>query len=367
MLRDYQEESVAWLAVTRRGIVKCPAGGGKTLIASAAIDRVAQMVKRQRKARVTWIANTREQCDQARAAIDRFPAIADLCRVRVCCAQAAPDCSEEDLLVVDECHHAGSPSWKAVIEKCPGARWGLSATPMGMDADHNMSMLDLFNYQVFEIARERVVDGGHLTKARVFLHGDTDPGVFELVNNEVPMLLALRMKQYPYLDEAEQRQRITWQLCQKYGIALNGTRNWRIVSECKRHENDSVLILVGTVEHGKTLAEKIPGAVVCRSSMGMKKRRQAIADFRTGVLKVMIATSLADEGLDVPRAGVLILACAGRSAGKVEQRTGRVLRIFEGKEQGIIHDFTDRSHPMLYAQHKSRLRLYKKLGYEIAD
>jgi len=367
MLRDYQEEAVAWLAVTRRGIAQCPAGGGKTLIASAGIDRVARSIKRTRKVRVTWIANTREQCEQARAALATFPAIEELCTIRVCCAQAEPDCSQDDLIVVDECHHAGSPSWHAVIEKCPGARWGLSATPLGLDPDKNMAMLDLFNYQLFEIKRERVVNGGHLTKARVFLHGDTDLGVFEAVNAEVPMLLDLRMKKFPHLDESEQRQRITWQLCQRHGIAENGTRNWKIVSLCRKHKDDSVLILVGTVDHGQTLAREISGAVVCHSGMGIKKRRQAIADFRTGVLKVMIATSLADEGLDVPRAGVLILACAGRSAGKVEQRTGRVLRIFNGKDRGIIHDFIDKSHPMLHAQHKSRLRLYKKLGYEIAQ
>ena len=93
----------------------------------------------------------------------------------------------------------------------------------------------------------------------------------------------------------------------------------------------------------------------------------AVAAFRAGGLKVLIATSLADEGLDVPRASVLILACAGRSAGKVEQRTGRVLRSFAGKDCGIIHDFTDTQHFMLHSQSKARMKLYQRLGYEIAS
>lgn len=403
MLRDYQEEAVEWLCRTRRGIIKCPAGGGKTRIGATAIDRVARMVKRDRLARITWLANTHEQCEQANDALAMFPGIPSLCRVRVECWQSGIYLGEEDLVVVDECHHAGAPKLAEMIEASPLARWALSATPLGTDPEKNMRMLSLFDYQMFEVKRERVVDGGHLTKARVFLHDDTDEGIDEKINAEVPKLLEERMqrcyrrefreiaqlklkigmagpveKQKLELELAQmetelaqarqdQRQRITWQLCQTFGIAGNFLRNRRIISLCGVCHDEAVLVLVGTVKHGDLLAREIPGSVVCHSGMGIKKRREAIAAFRDGKLRVMIATSLADEGLDVPRASVLILACAGRSAGKVEQRTGRVLRIFEGKERGVIHDFTDQQHPMLHGQHKSRLRLYKKLGYEIAS
>jgi len=362
-LGDYQLEAIDWLTQTRRGIVRCPAGGGKTLIGASAIDRVLRSVERERKARITWLANTNDQVEQAEAALKRFPAIAKLARVRVVCWQSGVDCQGEDLLVVDECHHASAPTLQAMVKACDGARWGLSATPFGIDADKNSALMALFDWQMFEVKRERVLDAGRLTKARVILHGDTDMGVAEAISAEVPELLAARMKKFPHLDMAEQRQRITWQLCQRIGIADNYVRNRKIIDLARQGE--AVLVLVGTVEHGKHLAGEIGSAVVCHSGMGMKRRREAIAGFRDGSLRCMVATSLADEGLDVPRASELILACAGRSTAKVEQRTGRVLRVFEGKDYGIIHDFTDRQHPMLLAQSKSRLRLYKKLGYEI--
>jgi superfamily II DNA or RNA helicase len=79
----------------------------------------------------------------------------------------------------------------------------------------------------------------------------------------------------------------------------------------------------------------------------------------------MIATSLADEGLDVPRAAVLILAAGGRSASKIEQRTGRVMRPHESKEIGTIHDFADEGASFAHAQFKARMKIYKKLGYTI--
>lgn len=365
-LADYQTGAVDWLTKTRQGIVKCPAGGGKTIIASAAVDRVLAAFPRPEPRRITWLANTTDQCDQAESAIKKFPRILEGSRLRVRCWQSGVDCTEEDLLIVDECHHASAPTLAAMVSACKGARWGFSATPFGAgDPDRNTALMALFGWQMYEVPRDMVVDAGRLTPAKVHLYRDTDAGIAEAINTQVPVLLKERMEKFHYLDEAEQRRRIIWQLCQKLGIVTNYMRNRRVIELARRSE--AMIVLVNTVEHGTYLENEIPGAVVCHAKMGRKKRREAINSLRDGALKCMIATSLADEGLDVPRASELVLACAGRSFTKVEQRTGRVLRVFEGKEYGIIHDFVDAQHSMLFAQHKSRLRLYRKLGYEIEE
>ena len=78
---------------------------------------------------------------------------------------------------------------------------------------------------------------------------------------------------------------------------------------------------------------------------------------------MLFSSSLADEGLDVPRASVLVLAAGGRSAGKLEQRAGRVLRPFEGKSAGVVHDFLDRGCLFGHAQARARTKVYEKLGY----
>jgi superfamily II DNA or RNA helicase len=103
--------------------------------------------------------------------------------------------------------------------------------------------------------------------------------------------------------------------------------------------------------------------VLVHSKVGAKRRREIISAFRSGALRVLFATSLADEGLDVPRASVLVLVAGGRSAGKLEQRAGRVLRPFQGKESGVIHDFMDRGAVFAQAQARARWKVYEKLGY----
>ena len=143
----------------------------------------------------------------------------------------------------------------------------------------------------------------------------------------------------------------------------NDYRNGIIAAICRIHEGDSILILVDNKEHGKKLESMIGGSVFVSSCTG--KRSKKMDAFKSGSSKILIATSLADEGLDTPIAEVLIMATPGKAAGKVIQRTGRVLRPHPGKDKGIIYEFRDMSHGMLTAQHWARVRVYKQQGYRI--
>jgi len=99
--------------------------------------------------------------------------------------------------------------------------------------------------------------------------------------------------------------------------------------------------------------------------MGARNRREAIQGFKATTVPVLVATSLADEGLDAPNAGVLVLVSGGKSKQKAEQRTGRVLRSFAGKTEGVIYDFADNFHPLMKRHAKARMSLYRSLGYKI--
>ena len=63
-LRPYQSAAVEWITPRQRGMVVAPAGSGKTIIAAHAAARVLRPGQR-----ALWVANTREQVDQAVRAI----------------------------------------------------------------------------------------------------------------------------------------------------------------------------------------------------------------------------------------------------------------------------------------------------------
>ena len=352
-LRPYQEKAVAFLQDKARAFVVAPAGSGKTIIAAAAA------AQRFPFGRIIWLANTREQVQQAEAAAAAFGI-----EISAHCVAAQVDCTDADLVIVDEAHHMPATTWTATVARAKGVVWGFSATPWAGDLERDQALKTFFqNFHV--VPRDEVMAGGSITEGRVVIHDIDRAGEFDSwIDEQTAIETERRCRRFPFMDPAEHERRARWQATAE-AVRLNERRNGRI-SALLDSEPGSVLVLVSTVEHGEELAKGVwtPSTVV-HSKLGKKKRADAIAAFRDGSLRVMIATSLADEGLDVPRASVLILAAGGRSAAKLEQRAGRVMRPHEGKEFGVVHDFADRGAGLAHSQYWARFRTYKKLGYSV--
>lgn len=363
-LRPHQVAPVDWLSRRKRGLVVSPAGSGKTVIAAAALKTVLEAKDRWTKTRIGWLANTVEQCNQAREALGMFQTVKDQCLVRVACAAAATDWSDCALLIVDEAHHATAPGWREQIETCQGARWGFTATPdwEGDEGEErNAAMREIFGDERFVVERAEV--GSLVARAKVKLLDASDAGLRQAMDAEIARVYGYRSR-YWGGDPGKLRAMVSWQVCVEMGIVGNSARNSAAIDACVAHRGESVLVLVNQVEHAKQFAAQVD-AVACYSGMGAKNRRHALYDFKAGKLKCVVATSLADEGLDVPRASVLVLVSGGRSKAKAEQRTGRVLRAFAGKEHGTIYDFADTFHPLMRKHAEARQAVYRNLGYEI--
>lgn len=382
----------------------------------------------RRKMRVAWIANTEDQVAQARAAVALCPNLSQYVDLIFACYAAGLNLAACDLVILDECHHIAAPEYRKGLDLHRGWRWGLSATPERED-ELAKDVYHLIGPIIHTVPREALVAAGQLAKGRVHIHrvnafGEAESDAQEMAESlfkkwrfsaqnkareltVLPVRAAIiykskesadrmlsfcqdagvesktpvgtLMQKYPTgserrkeiwqlcvrMAEEEVMDRAKYQACLEYGIYSNGPRTNKTISLARDHAADSTMIIIGKIEYGELLATNIPNSVLVFSKMGKKKRTQAIADFAAGNLRCMIATSLADEGLDVPRANVLILAAAGRSSAKAEQRTGRVLRTFHDKTHGTIHDFMDVQHHFLLAQSKRRISLYHKLGYEV--
>ena len=136
----------------------------------------------------------------------------------------------------------------------------------------------------------------------------------------------------------------------------------RIAAEAKKGE--TCLVLVKTRDHARELAKMIVErgieAMPLTGQTAKKKRKAIIENIRNGQLLVAVATSLADEGLDLPRLSVLGLASPQRARGVTLQRLGRLLRLWPGKRPKLI-DWVD-SVPTLASRASSRHRVYREAG-----
>ena len=139
-----------------------------------------------------------------------------------------------------------------------------------------------------------------------------------------------------------------------------------VVGMCE--EGRKVLVIANRVNHCQRIAEVLleagVTAQVLTGKMSARKRQAGLAAYVAGEIMVCVATTLADEGLDVPDISGLVMAFPARSAGLTTQRTGRTMRAVEGKAQPLVVDLVDARIGMFLSQWTSRKKAYRATGCE---
>jgi superfamily II DNA or RNA helicase len=338
--RDYQARGGAALVEHIQGYAVVPCGGGKSTLALAAIARVAQPA--------LVLVRTRDLVEQWRgavaAALGVTAAGADGAGdIAVATVQALAAMDDQALgalgrrygaVVVDECHNSAAPTDRRVLGHLAARyRFGLTATPER--ADGLGVFLNLtFGPLVYQIGHGDLLAAGHLVAPDV---RPVFTGVCTAAETHAELVAAL------VADEV---------------------RNRRIVQLAAREARagHTVLVLSGRTEHCELIATRLRAKGVLADALTGKTARGRRADllgrFRGGGLEVLCATSLADEGLDVPRLDRLVLATPARAEGRTIQRLGRLMRPFEGKGQPVLFDLVDDGR-IARAQYRARAAAYR--------
>ena len=352
-LREYQQKAVEW-AKTSDGLIIAPAGSGKTWIAASIIKHYHELYPEWL---FGWIAPTRETCQQARTSL-RVAGVPDEI-VEVRCPHESVDFSNKNLLIVDEAKHSPAAGWRRIIESCRGLRYGLDATPWGDDEDRNTVTRTLFRNQVYEINRSDI--GDSLADAYLEISHATDLNIQQKIDDNIDRLFNTRIK-YMRIREDELKRMCAWESLVDIGICQNRERNNYAIQYAVEHLDMQTLILIPRITLGEDYEHRIPNSRLVHSKIGKKDRRSYMEEFKAGNLRTMIATSLADEGLDLPNVELLIMVSGGRSSQKTIQRASRALRKTETKNCATIVDFSDKFHPIGAFHAKKRMTCYRELG-----
>ena len=357
LLRPYQQRAVEWAKSGADGLIIAPAGSGKTLIASSIIKHFARWPEWT----FGWLAPTRETCQQA---ISSLVAVGvDTSRVEVRCPHESVDFSRKNLIIVDEAKHAPATTWNKIIQSCKGLRFGFDATPWSDDPERNEILRKMFRDTQFEIRRDELA--GVLAHATVFMNDATDLYLQQKIDDQIERLFTDR-KRYMRVSQPILRAMCAWEALTEIGICGNKKRNEAAIMLANiSSATGPTLVLVPRVSLGEFYVSKITGSILVHSKMPKKTRQYVMQEFLKGHIPTMIATSLADEGLDLPNVETLIMVSGGRSAQKTIQRASRALRRAPGKDTAIIHDFKDTFHPLAQAHSKKRVKCYKELGCAI--
>lgn len=348
-LRDYQARAVDALARVTQGTVVLPCGGGKTRVALGAIARLKTptlVLVHTLDLAEQWRSEVRErlqleagligagEASPAQVTVALIQALAHWPRVKLEAFLAG-----FGLLILDEAHHVAASTFHDIVDHCPARyRLGLTATPEREDGLTPLLELFLGN-RLLMVTHDELVAAGVLT---------------------VPSIRTITTG-FTYRYRAEDYAQML------NAVADDETRNRAIIDAvvAEARAGHTCLVLSGRVEHCEFLAVAIRSsgltAAALTGGVDRERRKGLLDEARDGRLQVLVATSLADEGLDLPRLSRVFLAFLGRSRGRTIQRLGRLMRPHPSKQTAVLFDFVDKQVPILRRHHLERRKLYSEV------
>lgn len=350
MLRDYQMQAVITSVMYGNGILKIATGGGKTVVAGCTIGAL------QKKS--IFIVHTRDLLYQAKESFSKiFPnetigqigdGIVDYQNITVATMQTLAilggvevgknkydedNKNDEAKIEADKIKKQEFNKYKKTVQcvmmdevqivcsqtaqnvrflfESADYAFGYSASPWRDDGS-DLEIEGAFGSRIIDISASELIRRGYLVKPEIEVHNTT----------------------YACPDISGDYTKIY-----KRYIVDNPVYNIQVATDAieKWKSGMNTLILVTQINHGNALVDIIKSMGVDVSFIsgksGMKKRKQAIQDMRDGKISLLIASTIADVGLDIPRLQCIVEAGAGKSSVTALQRLGRIMRLHENKDK----------------------------------
>ncbi len=248
-------------------------------------------------------------------------------------------------VLVDECHKAGSKSFKKVLERTFNApvRIGLSGSPFeSKDKIRNTAIKEYFGGIIHQISEKELQEKGHSAKLMIkVVEGNT-----KVFGNSYP-------EEY------------------REAISISEERNNRSVDRMRYYKERGKLpqlIVCKFHEHVDFLYNKtkkaFPDLVVKSVHHKTKGRKDIIKDFKEGKIDILIASLIIKIGQNMPLIKYLQNASGTDSSIDIIQISGRAQRTHESKKIVYIDDFYDEGN-YLRRHSKHRINYYKKRQFKV--
>jgi len=222
-----------------------------------------------------------------------------------------------DLIIIDECHHGVSNTYKKIYDSFPFAkRVGVTATPVRADGRGLGSVHDNF---ILGPSLKELIRDGYISDFKIF----APPIRLDL--SGIKTIGGDYNKQE--LDQRVNKDYITGDIVGHYAKIAHGKK---------------CLTFCVSVEHAKTVANayNLAGfrARSIDGSVSPEERTQTLKMLSTGEIQILTSCDLIGEGLDVPSVEVVQLCRPTKSLSLYLQQVGRGLRKHHDKPYTIILD-----------------------------
>jgi superfamily II DNA or RNA helicase len=276
-----------------------------------------------------------------------------------CEGKYAEELALQEIMVIDECHQGASKSYQRLSSACVNTayRLALSATAFRSDGA-DLVLEGVAGPKVLIVPPSvmvnlKVIHAPQAYFVRVKPQVKQYPGV-QMINTSD----GKQVETYPKSPNGKPDPEDVY----KANIVYNDKRNRLAIKYAKQFldanpDGGNVLLIVKLLVHGQILkdearAQGLKDVPFIDGNVKGKERMEVLDAFRSGELKCLIASSILNEGEDLPQLELLI-NCAGQANKRITtQRIGRALRIDKSgtKQNAYIIDFFDEE-PFYLQQH----------------
>lgn len=358
-LRPYQSNAVQAVTsmllsgVPRRAMVVLATGLGKTIVAAESIRRV----NASKPLKVLILAHANElvyqlersfwpflRADESTAVWNGIEPLSERDQAEsnytfACVDSIASwldrggELQTYDLVLIDECHHAASATYRRVLDNlCAGQPdgpqlIGLTATPW------HPGEIPLGDVMGQELVRVDLLAGlreGYLANVDYRMYTDNIDWK-ALQNLRGKTLTPKQVNRTLFIQEWDD------------AVVDAIQKTW---SEVQRPR---AIVFCGTVDHAIIMRDKIrsrgfANAAALYSQAGNRlmkpyERNAVLCDFHDGIVDVLCAVDILNEGIDVPDVNLVVFQRVTHSRRIFVQQLGRGLRLAPDKERVVVLDF----------------------------
>ncbi len=240
-----------------------------------------------------------------------------------------------DVIIIDECHHAGSTTYRKLIDFYDAGKsngpflLGLTATPWRPDEN---DIRDIFGEP--RISIDMVFGMKHGFLANVDYRMYTDNINWDSLSTFNGKLFSPRqINRTLFINQWDD------------AVVTELQKAWT------EQQNPRAIVFCGTIDHAIKMRDRINALGFCNAAAifaGSKdateeqpfyERNRILCDFSDGLVNVVCAVDVFNEGIDVPDVNIIVFQRVTHSRRIFIQQLGRGLRISDDKDKVIVLDF----------------------------
>jgi len=359
-IRKYQELAAEGFWHGGSGVVVLPCGAGKTIVGAAAMAHAKAttliLVTNTVAAR-QWREELLKRTDLNADDIGEYSgAKKEIRPVTIATYQVMTtrkqgvyahldlfDAIDWGLIIYDEVHLLPAPIFRFTADIQSRRRLGLTATLVREDGMEG-EVFSLIGPKRFDVPWKEIEAQGYIAPA-------------DCVEVRITLTDAERLN----YATAEQEDR--YRFC-----ATSQTKKDVAIALARQHANDQVLVIGQYLDQLDALSEAL-GVPVIKGETPVKERERLFALFRTGEIKCLVVSKVANFSIDLPEATIAIQVSGTFGSRQEEaQRLGRILR---PKADGrgarfyslVARDTVDQD----FAQNRQRFLAEQGYAYRIID